>query len=446
MRPEYDNEKPHSTGNYRGNFRGNYHNRPFYYNRRPFRGKIRPNYIRNQGGFRVFNNKYEKQTDRQERSRTRSRSRERSRSRSSSSERINQRMRSRRSYSRHSDRSESSCEDKRNPSGQRTSYDHRTRDHTPEHQRGNKSATSPDSVPSHKGSNSPRSRHSVSDNRNSRHSRSRSRERGPSRSSSHDFTYKPQVAGNDPDIGSSPTMSRRSDSSSARNSGEPSDPMSSYRLPRGSRMPEQTNQTQGKLAHDMMLAHGGALTLAGQTLPVGSMFLLDSARSTSSNSTNACNLMQKVNMATILSSSPQKADIPRNYGNYMSPPLSSRYMEANAESSSPDVTVLSNGDHTDKGKHRLDSGLPSPSLTSKLNGLGPDKISQIREKKEEIEQAYKQDCETFATVVKMLISKEPSLEDAIQPSLRQNLRDIGARCIQELQDYIDQVRKDSGLK
>ncbi|XP_064633094.1 periphilin-1-like isoform X2 [Lineus longissimus] len=326
MRPEYDNEKPHSTGNYRGNFRGNYHNRPFYYNRRPFRGKIRPNYIRNQGGFRVFNNKYEKQTDRQERSRTRSRSRERSRSRSSSSERINQRMRSRRSYSRHSDRSESSCEDKRNPSGQRTSYDHRTRDHTPEHQRGNKSATSPDSVPSHKGSNSPRSRHSVSDNRNSRHSRSRSRERGPSRSSSHDFTYKPQVAGNDPDIGSSPTMSRRSDSSSARNS------------------------------------------------------------------------------------------------------------------------VLSNGDHTDKGKHRLDSGLPSPSLTSKLNGLGPDKISQIREKKEEIEQAYKQDCETFATVVKMLISKEPSLEDAIQPSLRQNLRDIGARCIQELQDYIDQVRKDSGLK
>jgi hypothetical protein len=105
-------------------------------------------------------------------------------------------------------------------------------------------------------------------------------------------------------------------------------------------MPEQASQTQGKIAHDLLLTPG-ALTLGGQTLPIGSMgpvILLDPTRSTSSNTTNACNLIQRVNMAAILSSSPQKADIARNHGNYMSPPLSSRYMEANAESSSPDVT------------------------------------------------------------------------------------------------------------
>jgi hypothetical protein len=83
MRPEYDNEKPHSTGSYRGSFRGSY-NRPFYYCR-PFRGKIRPNYMRQQGSqLRYFNNKYRKPIEHG--SRSRSRSRERSRSRSSSSD------------------------------------------------------------------------------------------------------------------------------------------------------------------------------------------------------------------------------------------------------------------------------------------------------------------------------------------------------------------------
>ncbi|KAG2459809.1 PPHLN protein, partial [Polypterus senegalus] len=39
-------------------------------------------------------------------------------------------------------------------------------------------------------------------------------------------------------------------------------------------------------------------------------------------------------------------------------------------------------------------------------------------------------------VVKMLIDKDPSLEKQIQVPLRENLRDIGERCIEELKQFI----------
>jgi hypothetical protein len=75
-------------------------------------------------------------------------------------------------------------------------------------------------------------------------------------------------------------------------------------------------------------------------------------------------------------------------------------------------------------------------------GLSYEKMQMVRQKKEEIEKAYRQDCETFATVTKMLISKEPSLEEKIQNSLRENLKDIGHRCIQELRDFIERLKEE----
>ncbi|NXC73778.1 PPHLN protein, partial [Anhinga anhinga] len=51
---------------------------------------------------------------------------------------------------------------------------------------------------------------------------------------------------------------------------------------------------------------------------------------------------------------------------------------------------------------------------------------------------YRQDCETFGMVVKMLIDKDPSLEKSIQFALRQNLHEIGERCIEELKHFIAQ--------
>uniref|UniRef100_A0A8C5TCM9 Periphilin 1 n=1 Tax=Malurus cyaneus samueli TaxID=2593467 RepID=A0A8C5TCM9_9PASS len=62
----------------------------------------------------------------------------------------------------------------------------------------------------------------------------------------------------------------------------------------------------------------------------------------------------------------------------------------------------------------------------------------IATKTKEIEQVYKQDCETFGMVVKMLIDKDPSLEKSIQFALRQNLHEIGERCIEELKHFIAQ--------
>ncbi|NWH63288.1 PPHLN protein, partial [Geococcyx californianus] len=62
----------------------------------------------------------------------------------------------------------------------------------------------------------------------------------------------------------------------------------------------------------------------------------------------------------------------------------------------------------------------------------------IATKTKEIEQVYRQDCETFGMVVKMLIDKDPSLEKSIQFALRQNLQEIGERCIEELKHFIAQ--------
>uniref|UniRef100_UPI00398E9C50 periphilin-1 isoform X3 n=1 Tax=Pristiophorus japonicus TaxID=55135 RepID=UPI00398E9C50 len=60
----------------------------------------------------------------------------------------------------------------------------------------------------------------------------------------------------------------------------------------------------------------------------------------------------------------------------------------------------------------------------------------IAEKTKEIEEVYRQDCETFGLVVQMLIDKDPTLEKTIQFALRENLREIGERCIEELRKFI----------
>ncbi|XP_041072245.1 periphilin-1 isoform X2 [Carcharodon carcharias] len=60
----------------------------------------------------------------------------------------------------------------------------------------------------------------------------------------------------------------------------------------------------------------------------------------------------------------------------------------------------------------------------------------IAEKTKEIEEVYRQDCETFGMVVQMLIDKDPPLENTIQFSLRENLREIGECCIEELRKFI----------
>ncbi|KAI5101532.1 hypothetical protein C0J45_8735 [Silurus meridionalis] len=62
----------------------------------------------------------------------------------------------------------------------------------------------------------------------------------------------------------------------------------------------------------------------------------------------------------------------------------------------------------------------------------------IQKKREEIEEVYRQDCDTFGVVVKMLVAKDPSLERSIQSSLRENLREIGLRCVDAMERFINE--------
>ena len=54
-------------------------------------------------------------------------------------------------------------------------------------------------------------------------------------------------------------------------------------------------------------------------------------------------------------------------------------------------------------------------------------------------QHYRQDCETFRTVVKMLVDKEPSLGNLLQAPLDANLSEIKQRCLDSLKHFVKEL-------
>lgn len=54
-------------------------------------------------------------------------------------------------------------------------------------------------------------------------------------------------------------------------------------------------------------------------------------------------------------------------------------------------------------------------------------------------QLYRQDCETFRTVVKMLVEKEPGLDNLLQISLDKNLQEIKHRCLDDLRHFVTEL-------
>lgn len=54
-------------------------------------------------------------------------------------------------------------------------------------------------------------------------------------------------------------------------------------------------------------------------------------------------------------------------------------------------------------------------------------------------QLYRQDCETFRTVVKMLVEKEPALDNLLQISLDKNLQEIKQRCLDDLRHFVKEL-------
>ncbi|XP_010639240.1 periphilin-1 isoform X2 [Fukomys damarensis] len=113
-------------------------------------------------------------------------------------------------------------------------------------------------------------------------------------------------------------------------------------------------------------------------------------------------------------------------------------LEKSDESSSPGISEFQAGPTAP-----LFSEQPEEPETNAADSTGLLEDSQrssrskaIASKTKEIEQVYRQDCETFGMVVKMLIEKDPSLEKSIQFALRQNLHEIGERCVEELKHFI----------
>ncbi|KAM3617372.1 uncharacterized protein V6R79_005393 [Siganus canaliculatus] len=87
-----------------------------------------------------------------------------------------------------------------------------------------------------------------------------------------------------------------------------------------------------------------------------------------------------------------------------------------------------------RSKERERSGDREPSInTSQM--VARDRA--IQQKRREIDEVYYQECEMFGLVAKMLIAKDQSLERSIQSSLQENLKDIGKRCLEAMEKFIE---------
>ncbi|KAK7892147.1 hypothetical protein WMY93_024110 [Mugilogobius chulae] len=81
---------------------------------------------------------------------------------------------------------------------------------------------------------------------------------------------------------------------------------------------------------------------------------------------------------------------------------------------------------------------PTPKPTPEQE-LKARRSEAIKAKALEIEKDYRQDCETFRTVVKMLVDKEPSLDYLLQAPLEKNLEQLKGRCLDSLKQFIKEL-------
>lgn len=87
-----------------------------------------------------------------------------------------------------------------------------------------------------------------------------------------------------------------------------------------------------------------------------------------------------------------------------------------------------------------EEGLPPIDETPKTQDDFQERRAQaIGAKAQEIEKVYRQDCETFGMVVKMLVAKDASLEKQLQIPLRENLGEIRERCLDDLKHFISDL-------
>uniref|UniRef100_A0A8C8E2S2 Periphilin 1 n=1 Tax=Oryzias sinensis TaxID=183150 RepID=A0A8C8E2S2_9TELE len=130
-----------------------------------------------------------------------------------------------------------------------------------------------------------------------------------------------------------------------------------------------------------------------------------------------------------------------NYQQAQQKQKSSAETSQSASSSITDSPHSSSKDQTSASvaeSEEVAAASAEPKLTPEED-LKARRLEAIKAKAVEIEKHYKQDCETFRTVVKMLIDKEPGLEKSLEAPLAKNLVEIKQHCLDALKGFISEL-------
>ncbi|XP_053364944.1 periphilin-1 isoform X3 [Clarias gariepinus] len=107
---------------------------------------------------------------------------------------------------------------------------------------------------------------------------------------------------------------------------------------------------------------------------------------------------------------------------------------------SPHSSVSASKEDVPVVEHQSDEPLAPADDTVPVPDDFRERRSQaIAAKAREIEKMYRQDCETFGMVVKMLTAKDQSLEKLLQNALKENLCEIRERCLEDLRHFISEL-------
>lgn len=93
----------------------------------------------------------------------------------------------------------------------------------------------------------------------------------------------------------------------------------------------------------------------------------------------------------------------------------------------------------EEAEAEADTVEPEPEPDTPELDLQARRVEAIKAKAVEIEKDYRQDCETFRTVVKMLVEKEPSLDYLLQAPMERNLEEMKGRCLDSLKQFIKEL-------
>ncbi|KAG1653608.1 Periphilin-1 [Nymphon striatum] len=156
-------------------------------------------------------------------------------------------------------------------------------------------------------------------------------------------------------------------------------------------------------------------------------FELDSKAETSSRKGDSQNRKRKyVEDYHISAKQSKKENSENDFNSY-----SDSKNQSNSSDYSSDTHVSKNFTSTSRKKRKI----------GKKRTLSSGQLHTIKRKCLKIEAAYYKDCETYSCVVKNLLRHDPSIQDKVEDCLQKCLKKIYESFINELDEYIDSLKK-----